>query len=411
MATEHLSQEIYRRASIRSIWLDVIPRSEFMGGKGLNTTTFISERSEPTSDEEDWPAEGSIAPNPPCAGCGPNASPTSACGVTWNDVNYGLTSQIYAPEKLGLRGPIICEDELIYTHQAERFLETYMHALTIRSQRSVENRLKNVFMHLVPKRICDAAYDLTPNGILDPDNTPPQHPYLQGLSAATSQLTQEMLDIDAAELNQSGATDPDSAGWIDLGPDGPIYPLLIGQEASQAIQLNNAEFRMDYRYAEPSALLKRIGATRVIKNFRHVISLQPPRFTWAGGTYTRVNQWEMVATTKGYKARIRDAWKSLAGAPYEGAMILNPWVMHQEVVRPVLSAAGITFEPKSYFGEWKLVVGGREICDDSTTYDPTKKLARHFGEYRHAIRPIFPEFGRLIIFKRCSMPNTLVTCS
>jgi hypothetical protein len=85
-------------------------------------------------------------------------------------------------------------------------------------------------------------------------------------------------------------------------------------------------------------------------------------------------------------------------------------VFHDEVIRPVNSAAGISFDPKNYMGEWMFVVGGDKI---STTkcFDPLGKLGAHFAEFHHAPRPIFPEFGRLIISKRCVPNYNCTTCS
>lgn len=405
IATEHLTDEIYRRSSVPMVMENLIPRKEWTSGIGLTSSSFIAERSEPTVDEATWSAISSIA----------LAGGTASCSNSWQDLNYGLTRFNYSPEQFSMRGPIICEEELIYTHLAARFLERYLDALAVNSRRQLDNRLTTIYMHLSPKASATADYFQADGGAFDADNTPPTSADWSGIAGhlPTSQLTQDMLDLTAATLNVTGASNPDEQ-WIQLGPDGPIYPLLIGQTASQAIQLNNSEFRHDYRFAEPSALLKRMGATRVIKNFRHIIWLTPPRYTEGpvganGQTVTRLNTWEMVAATKGFKARLRADYR--AGA-YEVALVLNPWVFHQEIVRPPGHPAGIPFDTKSYMGEWQLRIGGREICEDSTTYDPLKKIARHFAEYKMASEPIFPEYGRAILFKKCPVTSfSLVTCA
>lgn len=404
LATEHLDSELYRRASVQSIWLNVIPRSTYQSGVGLTNSTFTIERSEPTADEETWPAITTIV------------SGTNSCNTTWNNVNYGYSEQLYSPEQIGLRGPIICKDELIYNFEAARFLEAYISALTIRSQRTVENRLQNIFMHLSPKNTCNAAYTGIAGGALDADHTPPTSPSWSGLPLPTSQLTQDRLDYTAAELITNGATNPDSAGWITPGPNGPVFPLLIGMEASQNIVLNNSEFRQDYRYAEPSTLLRRLGAGVVVKNFRHMINLTPPRFTsGAGQTLVRVNTWQMSAKSKGFGAELTDAY---IGAAYEAAIVLSPWVFHSEVIQPVNSAAGLTWDPTNYFGEWQFRTGAKDVIDATAggencpTYDPLKKIGRHFAEYKMASRPIFPQFGRVIILKRCPVTSfSSVVCA
>jgi hypothetical protein len=406
MATESLNDELYRRASWKGIFINLIPRSEYSQGTGLTQSTFTIGRSEPTSDEETWSRiTGSTLTG------GDADSGSGACSVQWNDTQWGYKEQTYSPEQFGLRGPIICQDDLIFNFKAARFLEAYITALEKRSRRSIENRLMNIYMHLVPKHSATASFPEYAGGSLT-NGVSPSSPSLVGVTPPTSELTQEMLDKVAGILNELGASDPNSSGWINLGDDGPIYPLYIGQEASQDIQLNNSELRQDYRWAEPMALLKRIGATRVIRNFRHVINLFPPRYNYLAGNWVRIPTWIMPSTaphaSKGNVAVINPQWLTAA---YEGALVLNPWVFHEENIRPVNSAAGLTWEAKSYMGEWDFKTGGREI-DDAACYDPTKKLGRHFAEYKHAARPIFPEFGRLIIFRRCPVTNFgTVTCA
>lgn len=408
MATESLHEELYLRASYRGIWINLIPSVEYLQGTGLTQSSFTVGRSEPITDCENWMRiTGSTI------GCldGATASASGACSVCWNDTQWGYKEITYSPEQFGLRGPIICQDDLIFNFNAERFLEVYLQALAKRSQRSLENRLMNVYMHLTPKYSATASFPSIPGGVFT-NGVAPSCPDFTGLTPPTSELTQEMLDKVAATLNELGASDPNTNGWINLGDDGPIYPLYIGQEASQDIQLNNAELRQDYRWAEPMALIKRIGASRVIRNFRHVINLFPPRYNFLGGLWTRIPTWVMASTaphaSKGQVAIINPQWQTAA---YEAAMVLSPWVFHKEVVRPVNSAAGLSWDPKSYMGEWQFVTGGTEITD-TDCYDPTKKLGRHFAEYKVAHRPIFPEFGATIIFKRCPTTNFgTVTCS
>lgn len=397
LPTESLGPELHLRASWRDIWLNLINRDEYPSNTGLTQSTFTVGRSEPTSDTETWSA---IQANP------------SACNVTWNDVNYGFDERTYAPEGFGLRGPVICQDELIYNFKAEEFLEKYIQAIVKRSRKSVSNRLQNVYQHMVPKHRAhstDAGTQYSAG-----TGAAPSGGTINGVPVATCQLSQDMLDEVAAQLNEEGASDPDTNGWINLGDDGPIYPLYIGQRASKEIQINNSELRQDFRWASPMALLKRMGASRVINNFRHVINLFPPRFNFVGNQYVRVNTWRMTAATKGFVASINPDWRAAA---FEGAFVLNPFVFNERIVKPVNSAAGLNWTPKNYFGEWQFVTGGKEITDNteqagSDCYDPTKKLGRHFAEYKHALKPIFPEYGRMILFKRCETTDySCTTCS
>ncbi len=393
LATENLPEEIYKRASYRGIWLNLIKRDTYPKNIGLTRSTFTLGRSEPTTDEPTFELihldDGEVY--------------TGACGTDYNDVTVGFDEHTYSPEQIGLKGPVICQDDLIYNYKAERFLEGYVRAITKYAQRIVENRYMSIFSHYVPKAVANADFAFG-NAVFTQPGTSPS----LVLDESLCELTQEMLEQTAAELNEEGASDGNTDGWINLGEQGPIYPLYIGQYASKRLLLNNAELREDYRMGAPSELLKRIGATRVIGNFRHVINLFPPRYNYDTDHYDRVPTWVMNAGTKGFVADVNPNWRT---ATHEGAFVLNSDVYTSEVIKPVNSAAGLTWPAKNYMGEWQFIVGGDEI---STTkcFDPLKKLGAHFAEFKHAPRPVFPQFGRMIIFKRCPLTNfECVTCT
>jgi hypothetical protein len=219
---------------------------------------------------------------------------------------------------------------------------------------------------------------------------------------ATSALTQEMLDSLATHLITIGATDPDNQGWINLGESGPVFPLMIGLEMSNQLATNNADLRNDIRYAESTKgmkgamLLQRIGANREIKNFRHIPVIFPPRYTYNGTAYVRVNTFEDTAGTKGTVSTVTAAYLA---APYEAAVVLSPWVFKSEIVRPVNAAAGLSWSPTNSMGEWMFVTGAHKW--DTDCPDPLEKYGRHFAEFKHAPKPIFPEYGVTLIYKRC----------
>lgn len=381
--------------------MNLIPRGTYPRGIGLVRSTFTIGRSEPTTDT---PAFEAITVTD-------GGTYIGSCGITYNDMPVGFNESTYGPEKFGWRGPIICQDDLQIQHDMEGFLNLYVPALAKNVRKTIGNRLASIYSSFVPKAAATTDFHFVDG---DPGIHPPTAPDLT-LDEATCALDQSMLDYTAATLNEEGAFQPDDNGWITLGEDGPIYPLYIGQEMSNQLLLENAELRQDRRFADmgegnAAMLFKRIGATKVIKNFRHVINLFPPRYTYGGGAYTRVPTWVNNAGTGGLVSSVNPNWKNPATAPYEAAYVLSPWVFKDEIMPPVNSAAGLNWMPKNYVGELMFITGGKEI---STTdcYDPTKKLGAHFAEFRHAPKPIYPIYGRMILFKRC--PNTFncTTCS
>jgi len=220
-----------------------------------------------------------------------------------------------------------------------------------------------------------------------------------------------MLDVAAATLIRNGATNPDSSGFISYSSDGPVFPLYIGLEASQRIAQNNPAFRDDLRYADQGSgagaeLLKRIGANRVIKNFRHVPNLFPPRYTYAGGKYTLVQPFTSANGTKGTVFSVNPSWTT---APFEAAFIVTPYVFKSHIVRPVNRVGDLSWMPTNYMGEWQWVTGAYKLDVDCA--DPLEKKGQHYAEFIHAPEPIFTNQGMTIIFRRCTGALTQIICS
>lgn len=446
MRTEDLGPTLYTRASWRDAWLNLIPREEWPVGAGLDRSAFTIGRSEPSTDEESWAA---IAVSS-------DGDYTGSCGVTYNQIYVGHLEVHYKPEQYGLMGPLICQDDLTLHFKSADFWEKYFQAMEKRNLKTIVNRLANIFWNYCPKWSA-AASDFSPvDGIAALSQPPPSYVDLNGdtlgstaVANPTCVLGQDMLDTVAQNLMEIGATDPDSNGWITLGPSGPEFPLQIGVEMSNRILLNNSELRRDYRsafeaYGDANPVIARMGASRVIKNFRHIITLTPPR--WArvanGDTVTlvpatgntgavtyhntsgadrfkRVPTWIMSESstdaTKGKVGKINPNWQDPAIASVEGATVLSPWVYHEEVLRPVNAAPGMKWQAQNYFGEWQFVTGNDALIGFpdcvAGAQDPTHKQGRHVAEYRHAAKPIFPDYGALILYQRCESDWDCAACS
>lgn len=406
----------------------MIPREDYPLGAGYNRSAFIVQRSNPSSDEENWPAIQA----PTSAG---GELTANACQVTYNKAYVGYLERVYGPSGFGLRGPLICQDELAMHWQSVQFWEMYFQALEKRVVSSIGNRLMNEYLNFAPVIPSTTGFlnDMTDplhytSQVLNVE-VPPAQVDLSDLPKPTEStycdLTQEMLDILATYLMEEGATDPNSNGWLSFGPSGPVFPLLIGQEASQRILLNNADLRADIRtawdaFADAAPLLKRRGASLVIKNWRHVITLTPPRWHMnANGTFTRVPVYKdstaAADVTKGHSPEINPSWRDPGYADFEGAIPLTPWVFHEEILRPINAVPGQKWQAQNYMGEWNFVTGNDALINTSDSCagitDPMHKQGRHFAEYRHAAKPIFPKYGSWILFKRCPNTPECVTCS
>jgi hypothetical protein len=367
------------------VWLNAIPKGTYANNTGLNQKTFTIENSMPVEDNETWNAVALST------GADDNFG---ACADSYGDTEVGFTEQTYSPEKFQLKSQVVCETDLLFQHIPTAFLTAYVNELVKRSRASWENKLIAEYMKFADKITIagsagTAAITSTTslNALED-----------VALADSTVDLEQGHLDQCAIQLIENGATEGDSNGFVNLEAQGPVFPLVIGMEASGLLAKNNDALREDYRFGEPNELLKRIGASRVIGNFRHVPVTMPVRFTHDSGTgkYVRVNQYESVAATEGKKSQIRSEWRA---ATHEAAIILNPNVMTTEVVAPA-SYGGASFDPKNYAGDWQWVTGGDKIGATAVGGDPEGRLGRHYATYMAAFKPVRPADGQVIIFKR-----------
>ena len=403
-ATESLGTDIQRKATHSSIWQNLVPRASYKNGTGFVQTTFTVENSLPTDDTESWNAMTSSSLS---TGAADNVG---TCSTSWNDVNLGYSSVTYSPQNYNLRGPIVCSTDLIFEHNVSAFLTAYVQELTKRAKYTLDNKLANEYCTFAKKAMLagsdtTAAVTMYAGGpAIEAHNDAGGNEFAASDPSAVD-LEQSHLDIIAQELIEEGATEGDSNGWITLDEGGPVFPLLIGMEASHKIVKNSgSDYRNDLRYGEPNELLKRLGASRVLGNFRHVPTIMPMRFNWddSADGFVRVNQYAEADATKGKKYSVNSAWKT---ATHEAAGVLNPAVFTAEAVRPVTAAGGLSWDPQNYNGEWKWVTGLNNISDagvDVSTNgsDPFQKLGRHFCEYKFAMKPVRPDDRVVIIFTR-----------
>lgn len=395
--TESLSPDIQSRLRLANAWLELVDRGVYPKHTGYTQTVTTLNNSEPPSTVPSWSAIDPVS----------DENPEGPCGITYDSVTWGNNRRTYNPEQYGLEGPVLCKDEFTFDWMTDEFINHYVDQLAFVTQRVWSNRYQEHFMSLTPKYIADGTNTEYAGATLAPTDATATLPGV----LATSELTQDMLDYEAYQLMYKGATAtrPDAKGYISLG-DGPIFSLLIGLEMSKRLTFQ-AEVIDNYRWAgagklDSSELMKKIGAVKVLYNFRHIPNQFPPRFDWDGDSYVRVEPFLIQsATGSGDDAVLNPDWLN---AEWEAAFILHPLVMRCEVVEPDVNAGGLPFDPTNYYGDWQFQRGAYKW--DTDCPDPLNKKGRHYAEFKHAIRPIFPDYGRTIIFKRCLGQPSTSTC-
>ena len=400
VVSESLGKDVHRKALNRSVWMNAVPKGAYPLGKGLTQTTFTIENSMPTNDELAWQNLNAGNTSNSSSNAYLEQATGGFCDPQWNDVEWGYSEQTYSPERVAVRGPQICQSNLKYQYNVDVFMRAYLEEITKHSKRILENKIQNEYMKKARKVTISGSAGSEALNDVDTDT--------DEISAATLADTVALLpghlDQLAIKLIESGATEGDSNGWIELGANGPVFPLIIGMEASNLLLKADSNVRTDYRESSKSnELLARIGADRVTGNFRHIVVTNPARFKRnAGDTgYDRVSEHASGSPTKGTSTTLNPRYigKDISDGDgvYEAAIALVPSVMKQLVV-PSQTPGGLAFSPENYSGDWQFITGDYKNADGCA--DPLEVYGRHYGQYEMAFEPVFGDHGASLLFKR-----------
>lgn len=454
--TEQLSPVLHRRASYKNPMFEIVPRTEYMGYASDGNSIFTTERSEPPSEDEAWQRVTAVSDDQR------NEVPDGPCVRSWANSHVGYTKWVFKPEKYEWTGVLLCRNDLGLNWNTDAFWENYYTQLEHRGAKTLVNRIVNAVMHFADKAACTAPvdFDWVPwdGGLLPLGGSATPVPDLSGLPTPLQvdycRLDLRMLQNGARQLIEAGVTEPDRDNWITLGQNGPVFPCFIGDQALDDLITVNADLLSNIRYATASLGLegqdnptfRRVGATLVLKNFRFVPVLYPPRWAWnAQLGFVRVSSFIMIDTagndengnpsgvnaakrpTKGWKAVVNPIWESedfgtgngynangtLVGAPFEAAVTPNPLQIEDQILRPVNQMHNTKWNAADWMGNYQFLTGTEARSIGTGTYcpDPAGDYGIHYAQYWHAVAPIHPEYGRLWLFRRCAEEWDCVTCA
>lgn len=387
-AVESLEQRILRspRLGRQSFWRNMIQRGDYMKNVGVQRSTFTIKSTEPQDDQSLW-TQITLS----------SGQPTPSCDTNYEDINVAMYERLYGPKQRRFRGPVICKADLTYMHEPEQFLNDYvdeMGRLIFRvwefSERADHVNFGNIYI--------DGTKYAGPNALL----TAPRA--FQGIS-------QQNLNLMATgQINVGAGSNPDG-GYTVLGPNGPIFPLEIDMNDSEAVLTANSTIRDDARFSSMGhdskadfGLWRAIGCERVIGNYRHVPSNITPRLNFTGGVYVQVSPFKDILAVGSDGVILTDAY---INAAFGMCIQMTPDAYTAEIVTP----ADWRFpNTQNYNGEWNFVIGGEKICNPPV-YDPEGERGRHFAKIVYAPKPKWPYLAAAMVYKRCPVTTSLIFCS
>lgn len=386
-AVESLDQDVLRsnRLGRKMFWRNAITRGEFVKNQGVTRSTFTLKASEPADDQSLW-YDITLS----------SGQPNNACDVNYEDVGVAFFERQYGPKKRRFRGPVICKENLTFQHSPEEFLNGYVDEMGRLIARVWEFTLRRDYVNFGNVYIDGTKYS-GPNALL----TAPR---------AFEGPSQDRLDDMASEMIDLGAGS-EMGGFTTFGEEGPIFPLEIDKNTSRLLLKANSTIRDNARYASMGegadsdlSFFKAVGATRVIGNFRHMVTNVPLRLNFTGAAYTVISPFKDITAVGSDGVMLTDAYKN---ASHEAAIAIVPDAFRADIVTPTNWRFPDT---QNYNGEWEFIVGGEKICSPAV-YDPQSEKGRHFAKIEFASAPVRPYLASTYIFKRCQTTRDLIFCS
>ena len=410
-----IGQDIYQQTLHQSPWTDLLKKGTFPDGMGYQLNTLIYDRALPLNDGDNTGTYNVLGLNwsnvASSALTSSNSALNSAALIEGSSIDrvgprnhsarIDFTKKLksYNLQRAPVESPRINVDDLRFAAYRTEQLSAIMNILKESTQRSWEERYRDeydrVCGNLVPclsastpivstidvsagtvfEGVQTVAVDFNNDFVVsgtDIDYTP------------TANISSTILKKIYMRMIRAGA------GGAAYGRENsrPVFGLILSSEASDTL-LKESGKRDDIRWnsSKVSDLIAPLGVEKSFDGFYHLIDDLAPRYTISSGALTRV------------RPEVYTNGVLVLNAAYDTASFENAYVLHEQVMEslipgPVSAGAGMSFNPTNYRGDFKWL----NIPDEVINPDGTIGFFR--GVLASASKPIKPEFGYSIVFKR-----------
>lgn len=359
-----LGPDIHKRTFETSPWLKLVKKEKWPNGISDTIRVLTFERSL-ASDVTTW------------TDIGLNDGSGNTCVPTASVIAPAQSVRSYNLQRKALESTPICVEDVRNAFEFGEQLRIMRDQLTENVAYVWKERFRNEYVRLSEHKV--VATSGLPEGSASFPTV-----------AATSKLTQGILDRIYGYLVADGAG---REGAVGMAQGAPQFVLLTSPEASNDI-IRETNIREDYRYAQPSELLKPLGVDRPYRGFYHLNDWEAPRYNFVGGAWVAVPKYvSAAANLKGNKYVVNPAWHT---AQYEDSIIFVQNVFHAMVPDSITSPGGdVKFEPQAYMGDFKWL----------NIRDRVENPDGNWGYFRAVLasgsKPVRPEFGYVVRHLRC----------
>ena len=334
----------------------------------------------------------------------PNVGPSAWTDLTLNDgtknscipnpqiLEYARTIKSYNLQQASFRSPYICVEDIRYAYSFGQQLAEMYKLLEENATYFWENRYRDEYLRLAGHHIVTDVADAASMSETGSNQNWPA-------SAPRYALDQGMLDQWYLDMDRD-STD----GAYGMADGQNLYALITDAETSGYLKKSNPDMRQDLRFSSHvDDLLKPFGVGWSYSGFLHLIDKQAPRYTFSGGTFTRVPYYINGPATYGQKAIVNPAYKR---APFTTSFIFNKQVYISRVPNVITDPGGNThFKPTNYRGKIRWM----NIQDNDSNLEGTNGF--FFSKSVQGSEPDRTEYGYAILHQRCGPATKYQSCS
>lgn len=427
-----IGSDIHKATLHTSPWMDLIKQTSFPDESGYNLTTLVYDRVLPTNSAgsaigQDWNNIADATNGLGTTSFGTAPAPRDVASSLTNDNVDALRIQKeqtksyahiskklkqYNLQRAAVESPRISVEDLRFASHRNDQLRAITEALAESTKYTWETRYRDEYERLSGNLVVCSEATAIRQDVDDAatTDTTKNHKFeglvLQDATAANAvNVENNIADADAGNLSakckgiSNAVMDKiynkivrTGGGKNAYGRENgrPVFGLVCSSEASYKL-MTESEFRTDIRYNNNrvSDLIAPLGVEQSFRGFYHLIDDAAPRYNDASddGIVEEV----LPYTTSSGVISVNDGYDE---ALYEVAYVIHPDVMESQIPQPLSGAAGISFDPVSYKGDFKWL----NIPDVASNPDGTIGFFR--GVLASASKPIKTDFGYVLFFKR-----------
>lgn len=404
--SNHLSSDVRFISRYRSAWNEVIPKTKWLDQDGARKNRLIYKATLPkyegtagsgafnTIGAKFSTAAASVNSTDRAAGTIVDSTATGR-GALYNHsrADFAKVLRVYELEFSSVVSPFIDLEAIRSTTQLKEQLSAIKENLADITTWIWEDRYRGVYGtisdNVVVCRTSSSPIVTGQSGTaitafdVDPSNDD-SLTYLP-----TANISEAILDRITTRLAIQGG----AKGAYGMADGQPVHLLVCSPEAKNRL-LRESGTRDDIREsAMVDELLKPLGANCQLRGWSIITDFKAPRANYGGSGDVLTAVPAETTDSDGISLIPNTSYDS---ASFEFAFVVNKEVCESEVPGPTIGSSDVTFDPQNYSGQYSWSNNKDDL------YNPFGTRGRYLGRLAHAMAPIRPELGYVILFKRDS---------